>query len=160
MKRSKTVLIAMAAAVLLAGGAAPARAANMLAASWMVTYYLDPLGTQGATDCINFNKTGETNGVVSGVWNSPTVPTWNGEWIQKGSHYSWHGFYTKSGAKIATYDVGDFINANLTAEPSIGAVGDGSHGPTTIHTGTATMVQVASCSGLPVRRFSDPMTGR
>jgi hypothetical protein len=134
---------------------APAGAANSLAASWTVTYYLDPLGTQGATQCINFKKTGETNGITTGTWKSPTLAGWNGQWVQKGQHYSWYGAYAQSGATIATFDSGDFINANLTAEPSFAMFTTGAK-PLTQSSGTAIMQQVPSCSGMRVRHGANP----
>ncbi|MBV9647880.1 MAG: hypothetical protein JO043_10490 [Candidatus Eremiobacteraeota bacterium] len=132
-------------------------AANSLAASWMVTYYLDPYGTAGGTQCVNFKKTAETNGVITGTWRSPTFPSWNGQWVQKGQHYSWYGTWRQSGANGASFDVGDFITANVTAESSSGSFTTGAK-PVTQTTGTATMTQVASCKGIPVSRSSNPTT--
>jgi hypothetical protein len=153
-----TAFLIAAASLFVAGSVEPARAAIMLAASWTVTYYLDPSGMQSTTECINFNKTGEVNGVITGNWNSPTFPTWKGQYVQRGQHFAWHGAYTKNGARISTYDAGDFVNADIAAETSIGAFAAGKTGVTTIHTGTATLTQVPSCSGARLHFGLDPMT--
>jgi len=134
----------------------PAQAAHTLNATWLVTYYLDPMGAPGGTECVVFGHNHSSNGVVTGTWTSPTFPSWKGQWVERGQHYAWHGFYTKSGSTVATYDVGDFITATATAETSFGTFTDGAGGPTTLTTGTATMVQVNSCSGMPLHRGQDP----
>jgi hypothetical protein len=153
----RNIFLALAALPLaIAAVAVPAKAFNHLNASWMVTYYLDPFGSTGATECVNFKKTAETNGVVTGTWKSPTFPTWNGQWVQKGQHYSWYGTYSQSGQTFATFDVGDFLNANATAETSTGVFMVGASKPVTVDTGTATMVQVPSCSSAPVHRGPNP----
>jgi hypothetical protein len=154
-----TALALVATLGWFAGLAAPASAITPLNATWMITYYLDPLGTTGATECINFHKKADISGVVTGTWNSPTFSGWFGQYVQKGQHYSWYGTYSQSGQTYATYDAGDFINANITAEPSIGVFSTGARKPTTVYTGTATMVQVQSCSGMPVYRGASPVAG-
>jgi hypothetical protein len=141
----------------LAALAAPASAIIPLNASWVVTYYLDPAGTSGGSQCINFRKKSDANGVVSGTWESPTFPGWTGEWVQKGQHYSFYGKYASAqGVTVATYDTGDFITATITAEPSIGAFMPDGTKPVAVYTGTATMLQVSSCNGMPVRRGATP----
>jgi hypothetical protein len=141
----------------LAALAAPAAAIIPLNASWMVTYYIDPSGSSGGTQCINFRKKSDAGGVVTGTWDSPTFPGWSGEWVQKGQHYSWYGKYANAqGVNVATYDAGDFITATITAEPSIGAFMPDGTKPVSVYTGTATMLQVASCNGMSVRRGATP----
>jgi hypothetical protein len=148
MTKRFTRILGFAVAVAFIGAvAAPASAFIGLAASWMVTYYIDPTGSMGATQCINFNKTTESHGVITGTWNSPTFSGWSGQWVQKGEHYAWHGFYTSTSA---TYEVGDIINRNVTAETSAATLSFGSGGTTTLDTATATMVQVKNC---PTGRF-------
>jgi hypothetical protein len=150
MKRFAFVLCAGLAC---AAVAAPASAFTPLNASWMVTYYIDPLGGQGATHCINFNKTGESSGVIVGKWFATTLKGWHGEWSQKGQHFQWHGFY----GKTATYDVGDFVNVNIAAEASAAAFALNPNGRVvTLDTATATLVQVRTCPKAQVQTGLSP----
>ena len=159
MRSRYFAIIAIAASLLCAALAAPASATVTLNATWVVTYYLDPTGAEAGTECINFFGPKTQNGVTTGSWNSPTFPGWTGQWVQRGQHYAWHGFYKKNGAHVATYDVGDFVNANITAETSVGKLADGGNGPMTVSTGTATMMQVPSCTGIAPHRGNEPMVG-
>lgn len=136
--------------------ASPASAVHTLNATWIVTYYIDPTGVTGATECINFHRKSEVNGVITGIWNSPTFPGWTGQWVEKGQNYSWYGTYSYASQTYATYDTGEFINSNMTAEPSIGAFSTATP-PVTLFTGTATMVQVPSCSGMRTHHGPHPL---
>jgi len=140
------------------GGAQPVSAASGLAASWLVTYYLDPTGSMGSVQCVNFGKTGETDGVARGLWHALTLSGWKGEWVTKGEHFAWHGAYTANGETTVTYATGDFINRDQAAVTSAASLKLTSSGVVTRTTGTATMVQVARCSGAPLHRGTDPMS--
>ena len=146
--------------ILLAAAASPALAIHSLAGTWLVTYYLDPTSTQGSTQCINTRKTGETNGVISGTWSSPTLQGWRGQWTEKGQHYEWHGTYVVSGTTYATFDVGDFITPLATAETSAATFQAAPTGPTTVSTGTATMTMVANCHSAPIHHGPNAMDGQ
>jgi hypothetical protein len=123
----------------------PARAASSLAASWMITYYVDPTGAPGSMVCVNFNKTGEGHGVITGTWTSPSISGWSGQWAQKGQHFEWYGYYTLSGKTVATFDSGDMLNPHAASETSaVANIVTGS--PGTLFTGTATLQTVRACS--------------
>jgi hypothetical protein len=154
----RSLLITAVAAAPLAF-AAPASAIVPLNATWIVTYYVDPTGAAAGTECVNFHKHADSNGVVTGTWNSPTFPGWTGAWVQKGQHYSWYGQYEASGQTVASYDSGDLINPDIGAEPSAGFFAIGTAKPTPISTGTVTLMQVPSCSGLRVHHGPHPFSG-
>ena len=112
----------------------------------------------GSQQCVNFFKKAEKNGVITGTWNSPTLSGWSGEWVQRGQHYAWHGSYVApTGATVVTYDSGDFVNANLTAETSIASLIVANGVTTTNATGTATMTQVPKCAAGTRARPADPL---
>ena len=158
MLRLVAAIAAIAAPLSLLLSPSPASAAHTLSATWIVTYYIDPTGVVGATECINFHRKSQINDVITGTWNSPSVPGWSGQWVEKGQHYSWYGTYIASGQTYATYDSGDFINNNTTAETSIGTFSTATP-PVTLFTGTATMVQVPSCSSMRTHQGPHPMVG-
>lgn len=81
-----------------------------VAGSFNVTFFLEPLRSTGATQCIVFKLVpgtvaGEPN---SGTWTSPTFPGWSGQWIQLGDHVRWFG--VTSG--LATEASGNMANVN------------------------------------------------
>jgi hypothetical protein len=141
----------------LAGLRSPASAGHGLAASWLVSYYLDPTSQPGATACINFNKKSESNGVIIGTWASPSIAGWKGHWVSKGQHFAWYGAYTANGNTYSTYDVGDFITTTGAAETSSGVFQVSPGAPLTVNTGTALMTLVSSCKGAPPHRSPNPM---
>ena len=162
MKRIVSVGMIAASLALASSHAQPARGATLLAASWVVTYYLDPTGARGSQQCVNFYKKTASNGVKMGTWKSPTLPGWSGEWIQRGQHYQWHGSYVgPGGPTVVTYDVGDFVNDNITAETSVASLIVSNGVTSTNSSGTATMVQVPSCKGQPSHAAHpiDPLRG-
>ena len=126
---------------------APAGAVGSLAASYAITYYRDGTGATYATACVNFNVTSRSHGVVYGNWSSPSISGWSGQWLQKGEHFEWFGFYTSGNTVYETSDSGDFINATTATETSAIVNAQGSQGP--LFNGTATLQAVRSCSGAP-----------
>ena len=128
------------------GSALPASAATQLAASWAITYYANPMGVPYATVCVNFTKTGVSQGVSSGTWTSPSISGWSGSYVQRGDHFSWYGTYAVNGKSYATFDVGDLINGVAGAESSAGSFALAPSGATTVFTGTAILQQVKRCS--------------
>lgn len=78
--------------------------------SWNVVFFLEPVRSIGATQCIVFKKVpGTVAGVVnSGTWSSPTFPSWSGQWIQLGDHVRWFG----STGSLGTTESGNIENAN------------------------------------------------
>jgi hypothetical protein len=141
----------------LASAPLEAFAASTLAGVWQITYYLDPTGSVGSTQCIVVNVKSHANGVRAGKWFSPTLKGWHGEWVQKGEHFAFHGF---TSSNVATYDVGDLINPNLASETSAGVLSYAKGSVTTVDTGTAALVMVSSCTGASSRGGDDPMRDR
>ena len=144
---TRVFLCALFASSLFAAVASPALAGHGLAASWLVTYYLDPNSQQGSTVCVNFNETSDKQGVITGTWNSPSISGWSGQWVAKGQHFQWYGAYNVSGQIFATADAGDFITKTAAAETSATVFRITPSGPVTVNTGTAVMTAVKNCNG-------------
>jgi hypothetical protein len=132
----------------------PSSAYLTLNASWLVSYFADPSGVPFGSQCVNFVPTGRSNGVESGVFNSPTLPGWTGTWVQKGEHFSWYGTFSQSGATYATFDAGDLLSPRVAAESSAGAFNTATGA--TLFSGTATLTQVKSCPDNGQRVSSPP----
>lgn len=156
--RTRFIVIAGLCAALI-GTAVPASAGGGLAASWLVTFYLDPTGAMGSTQCINFAAASNVNGIGRGKWRSPSRTGWHGQYVQRGQHFAFHGSYAANGATFVTYAAGDFINSNIAAVTSAATLKTTATGEATHNTGTATMVQVPNCREGPAHAGvdGDPM---
>jgi hypothetical protein len=143
-RRSATLRAALFAIAAGFATVAQASAAVTLNASFVVTYYSDPAGSQYGSQCVNFQKTGSKDGETVGKWSSPTLAGWSGYWIQKGEHFSWFGSYVSGSVTYSTFDVGDFVNASLASETSAAAFNAVGGAP--LFTGTATLTLVKNCN--------------
>src|SRR5262249_48812047 len=64
----------------------------ILAGSWLITFFLEPFHSQGATQCVIFTIVSQGQEEFTGRWTSPTFPGWQGDWLQDGDHIQWFGF--------------------------------------------------------------------
>lgn len=78
--------------------------------SFNVTFFLEPLRSTGATQCIVFRLVPGTvaGEPMSGTWSSPTFPGWTGQWVQLGDHVRWFGVTSS----LATSASGNMANIN------------------------------------------------
>jgi hypothetical protein len=92
-------------------GASVAQAGSpSIVGSWNILFFLEPLRSIGATQCIVFKSVpGTVAGVPSsGTWESPSFPSWHGEWVQLGDHVRWFGVT----GGLATTESGNISNVN------------------------------------------------
>lgn len=84
--------------------------------SFNVTFFLEPIRSVGATQCIVFKSVpGTVSGVpTSGTWASTTFAGWSGQWIQLGDHVRFFGVTTGGLSTVAS--------ANMSSSQILGGV--------------------------------------
>lgn len=112
--------------------------------NWKVTFYLEPLRSIGATQCIVMTLVPGTvaGSPTSGTWRSPTFPGWSGQWIQQGDLVRWFGIT----GGLATSEVGSVLNRNILGGTSFNHFSTSS-GAATSSAGTWSAVRTISCNG-------------
>ena len=107
---SRTVIRSILGVGMLMVASALPSAAQNLAGSWKITFFLEPGHSTGATQCIVFTQTGGIVGEPkSGTWVAPSFPGWKGQWIQEGDHFRFYGFT----GSLATAEFGALVSNNI-----------------------------------------------